>query len=110
MSTFIYVVVIVAIICGISLWEQRQKGNPEEWAEKRRKFREYKAKEYTIHYHKVVKRIPKSDWVLMTCTEKSNAFRRRESLEEEFQNLEMDVRKIVVEKHKIDPSNLKSYS
>ena len=110
----ILIVILITSLVVSSIYENYdRKRNPEKWAkidierkeknartnktaelEKTKRFlraQKYKeakrltmANDYWERYESTIKRIPKSEWILMNREEKSDVFHKREQLKESF--------------------------
>lgn len=113
-NTGFLVLIVLAIIRAIWVHFDRKK-NPEKWAEIDRKIKEDAqikeekerpkvAENYYWEYQDAMKRIPKSEWVLMNREEKSDVFKRRERLKQKFFNLPRKTQEIIIKKYRVDNS------
>lgn len=111
-STAFLVFIVLAIIGGIWQYFDRKK-DPEKWAEIDRKRieeaqikeeveRPKVAKKYYQEYQDAMKRVPKSEWVLMNREEKSDVFKRRERLKQNFFYLPQKTQELIITKYRVD--------
>jgi hypothetical protein len=73
-------------------------------AAKQEKNRPDVARRFYEEYQGALKRIPRSEWMLLTTREKSNIFRRRERLKSDFHGLPYKTKQLIIRKYSIDTS------
>ncbi|WP_404357021.1 hypothetical protein [Methylotuvimicrobium sp. KM1] len=111
-NTGFFVLIVLAIIRLIWVHFDRKK-NPEKWAEIDRKIKEEAqikeekerpkvAENYYWRYQDAMKRISKSEWVLMNREEKSDVFKGREGLKQGFFNLPRKTQEFIIKKYDVD--------
>lgn len=82
--------------------EQKRLARKEEAAIKEDKNRPKVAEKYYREYRDAVRRIPKSEWILMNREEKSNIFKKRERLKSDFFYLPQKTQELIIKKYSID--------
>ena len=104
-------IVIAAIILFIAyaIFSAWKSNNPEKWGKFQRGLVESEAKYYADRYRKALKKVPESEWMLMTREEKADVLRRRERLSEEYSQFSMEVRKVLVDRYGITPEKAARY-
>ena len=104
-------IVIAAIILFIAyaIFSAWKSNNPAKWAKFQRGLVESEAKYYADRYRKALKKVPESEWMLMTREEKADVLRRRERLSEEYSQFSMEVRKVLVDRYGITPEKAARY-
>lgn len=95
--------ILAVLLISYFVFEKWKKNNPVKWAKMQREVWERQAADFCQEYRSATRRIPDSEWILMTRNEKSDVFLARERLEESFISLPMEARKIAIEKLGITP-------
>jgi len=89
----------------VSNYEKKdRKKNPEKWAKIDSDNWDKEAKKYWKMYSNAIKRIPRSEWILMDRVEKSNVFKQREDLKSQYEKLPDEVKERIKQQYSVDLS------
>ena len=97
------IVAFVLAIIGLAAFDAWKKNNPEKWAKFQREVEDSEAKSFAKKYEKAMRRVPDSQWILMTREEKSRVYQAREALVPAYQSLSIRGRELVLKKYGIKP-------
>ena len=108
MSVLVTLGIFTAVLTiGVLVSDHEKKDrekNPEKWAKIDAEEWSGEATKYWKMYSKTIKRIPRSEWILMSREEKSHVFKQRENLKSQYEKLPDEVKKIIQQQFSVDLS------
>ena len=102
LGIFTIVLTIGALVSNHEKKDRKQ--SPEKWAKIDAEKWDREATKYWKIYNKAIKRIPRSEWILMSRVDKSNIFKQREGLKSQYEKLPDEVKKRIQRQFKVDLS------